>query len=246
MPSLISSCESWIHMSDKTIKILEDLQLSLYRKLLDVPKSCPSPILLWEFGSKSIKFRIIERKLNFIHHLLNLSPETLANQILTIQINKNIPGLVSECKSYIKHLKLQDIFQNKIPIKQWKLMVKEAVRDANIRELKIKMSLYKKLKHLDLTNDTFGMKSYLKNLNLMNVRILFRYRTKMIKNVKMNFSSDPINIATCWTCQCGQIDTNEHLLSCDLYTIIRQNIIFDSDSNLCDYLWKSTRARAKT
>ena len=77
-------------------KILEEIQASVYRKLLDVPKSCPSPSLIWDFGSKLMKYRIMERKLNFLHHLLNLSPESLAHQILKIQIENQSEGLVSE------------------------------------------------------------------------------------------------------------------------------------------------------
>ena len=245
LPSLISNCESWTPLSEKTLKILEEIQYSMFRKLLGVPKSCPAPSLLWEFGAKLMKYRIIERKLNFLHHLFNLSPDSLANQVLHIQITNETPGLVQECNTVIKNLGLPNLFDNNFSAKQWKSIVKRAVNEANDKEIKTKLSSQSKFQHSVMISENFGMKPYLKNLNLQDVRIKFRFRTKMLKFVKMNFSSDPFYIKACWKCECGQIDTNEHIIRCQLYEELREDKKLDSDKDLCDYLIKVTMIRSK-
>ena len=245
LPSLISNCESWTPLSEKTLKILEEVQYSMFRKLLGVPKSCPAQSLVWEFGAKLIKYRIIERKLNFLHHLLNLSQDSLAKQILNVQIANDTPGLVQECKKEIKKLGLPNIFDNNYSAKQWKSTVKKAVSKANENEIRTKLSTYRKFRYSDMIGEKFGMKPYLRNLNLQDIRIKFRYRTKMLKHVKMNFSSDPIYVKACWRCECGQIDTNEHILRCLKYEELREDKNLNDDNDLCDYLTKVTLIRSK-
>jgi hypothetical protein len=41
IPSLLINCENWIQISDDSIEKLEDLQNTLYRMLLSVPRSIP-------------------------------------------------------------------------------------------------------------------------------------------------------------------------------------------------------------
>ena len=96
-----------------------------------------------------------------------------------------------------------------------------------------------------MIGEKFGMKPYLRNLNLQDIRIKFRYRTKMLKHVKMNFSSDPIYVKACWRCECGQIDTNEHILRCLKYEELREDKNLNDDNDLCDYLTKVTLLRSK-
>ena len=53
LPSLLNNCQSWTKISDTSIKMLDDLQDSMYRILLKVPKACPKAALCWEMGGHS-------------------------------------------------------------------------------------------------------------------------------------------------------------------------------------------------
>ena len=44
-----------------------------------------------------MKFRIKQKKSEFLWHLLDLEEGALAKEILNVQILYNMPGLVSEC-----------------------------------------------------------------------------------------------------------------------------------------------------
>ena len=50
LPSLLNNCQTWINISEDSFKLLEDLQNTMYRTLLSVPRSCPIPSLCWDMG----------------------------------------------------------------------------------------------------------------------------------------------------------------------------------------------------
>ena len=72
LPSLLNNCQTWINISDESIKILEDLQNTMYRTLLSVPRTCPIPALCWDMGALQMRLRIKQKKLEFLWHLNNL------------------------------------------------------------------------------------------------------------------------------------------------------------------------------
>ena len=71
IPSLLNNSESWVSMDVKHISKLDDLQLMMYRTLLRVPASTPKPALVWDMGGTIMKFRIMEKKLIFVKHILS-------------------------------------------------------------------------------------------------------------------------------------------------------------------------------
>ena len=129
---------------------LDELQNTLYRMLLSVPKSTPVPSLAWDLGGVKMKFRIILKKLLFIHHLASLEDETLAKHVLTVQDHHDLPGLVSECKGYFKDYQLPNILKQKMTRNKWKGLVKKAIQTANAKELKSDMESYRTLENSEL------------------------------------------------------------------------------------------------
>ena len=124
LPSLLNNCQTWVNISEDSLKLLEDLQNLMYRTILDVPRTCPIPALCWDLGGVLMKLRIEQKKLEFLWHLLNLDEGTLAREIFNVQITHSMPGLVSECKGLIKELALPDIFNEKLLKTQWKKLSK--------------------------------------------------------------------------------------------------------------------------
>ena len=72
IPILTNNAECWLDISSKTIQELEKLQLMFYRCLLSVGSGCPIPSLYWETGGIMMKYRIIKKKLLFLHHVTTL------------------------------------------------------------------------------------------------------------------------------------------------------------------------------
>ena len=123
-----------------------ELQNTLNRMPKNTPVAVPS--LAWVLGGVKRKFRIILKKLLFIHHLASLEDETLAKQVLTVQDHHDLPGMVSECKGYFKEYQLTNILKQKMTKNKWKDLVKRAIQTANANELKSDM--FRKLENSEL------------------------------------------------------------------------------------------------
>ena len=92
--------------------------------------------MLWELGGVKMKFRIMGKKLNFLHHILTIDKSSLASQICNIQLKLKLPGLLTECQSFIEELKSPNILEMKMKRNKWKELVKRAILAANVTELK--------------------------------------------------------------------------------------------------------------
>ena len=101
IPRLLNNAESWADVSATTIQELEKLQLKFYRCLMAVGSGCPIPSLYWETGGLMMKWRIIEKKLLFLHHVATLPEGSLAKEILDVQTNLSLPGLAQECQEWL-------------------------------------------------------------------------------------------------------------------------------------------------
>ena len=238
LPSLLNNCQTWVNISEESYKLLEDLQNTMYRTLLNVPKTCPIPSLCWDMGGTKMKLRIKQKKLEFIWHLCHLNDEALAKEILMIQKTHSMPGLVRECQEWIEEFSLPDIFKTEMTKLQWKKIVKAKIKQQNERELRLKMMSLEKLKVNELMTEEFGIKPYVKKLTVYEARNIFKMRSSMMMNVKMNYMSDAKNVASMWLCSSCQtsIDSMGHVLWCPSYQHLRADKDMKDDKDLASYL----------
>ena len=145
---LIYNSETWMELNEKTVKKLENLQNILLRCLLSVPNSTPIAALNWDTGLISVEYRVFQKKLNFLHHLVNLDKNSLANEIFCIQKENNLPGFVKECRKLLDLFSLPNIIEDDCPFSklQWKRLIKEAIYKKYEESLKFKVKDYSKLK----------------------------------------------------------------------------------------------------
>ena len=129
LPALIYNADTWYEMNTKTIKRLENLQNIFMRCMLSVPNSTPMAALNWDCGFLSVEFSINQKKLIFLHYLVNLDKSALASEIFTIQKENNLPGFVSEGRHLIDMFSLPNIIDDNTEFTkyQWKRLVKSAV-----------------------------------------------------------------------------------------------------------------------
>ena len=160
------------------------------------------PMLYVDFGILKMKNRIIQRKLNLLHHLVNLPDNTLAKEILNAQITFKFPGLFEECMRYIKDLSLPDITIQKIDKNSWKNQVKSAIKELNKKE--VKKELEGSRKGEEFIDEEYGTKEYFRTLSLHVARTIFKKGSKMTQHVKMNFPSDEHYRIDLWKCDSCQ------------------------------------------
>ena len=99
------------------------------------------------------------------------------------------------------------------------------------------MSL-EKLKVSAIMTEEFGVKPYVKNLTVYEARNIFKMRSSMMMNVKMNYMSDAKNVASMWLCSSCQtsIDSMGHVLWCPSYQHLRADKDMKDDKDLASYL----------
>ena len=113
--------------------------------------------------------------------------------------------------------------------------MKEAVALECEKELKSEFT--NKLKSGPMVKENFNKKEYIDNLIPVNAREMFKFRSKMF-NVKFNYKSDPKHSNDLWKCSSCQtsIETQDHVLWCPSYSILREEKDISNDKDLTDYL----------
>ena len=78
--------------------------------------------LNWDCGMWSVEYRVIQKKLLFIHYLVHLDEENLAKEIFCTQKEFSLPGFVKEGRDLLNYFNLPTIVYNGIAVSklQWK------------------------------------------------------------------------------------------------------------------------------
>ena len=95
-------------------------------------------------------------------------------------------------------------------------------------------------------HELFERKEYFKQLTLNDAQINFKYRSKML-DVKMNYKSDKKHMAELWkfsSCETS-IESQDHVMWCPAYVVLRVGKSIDNDQDLIDYLKKVMIVRDK-
>ena len=99
----------------------------------------------------------------------------------------------------------------------------------------------------EFAQESFELKSYFKTLNLQEARNIFKFRCKMTQYVKRNFSNDKMYRQSLWQCASCKtsIDTQSHMLWCESYRELRENLHLDNNKDLANYIAKILKIREK-
>ena len=168
-----------------------------------------------------------------------------ACSVSTVAERAGDPGLIQKYQTLCSELKLPNPKQ--VSKLSWKRIVKKAVTEANrMNLLEIIQTRYEKLNYDDLKEETYEVKEYLKTMNLYDVRMKFAIRSKMVKKVAFNYSSDPKYSSQLWHCtHCDRMDSQTHILSCDSYQYLRSGKDLSSDKDLVTYFREVISLREK-
>ena len=237
LPTLLYNADTWLEIDDKTVGRLESLQKTLMRCLLAVPKSTPCAALNWDTGLVSMEYRVFRKKLLFLYHLRYMDESSLANEIFTLQKNYNLPGAVNEGRLLLEKFSLPNIIDEDhiITQLQWKKHVKTAVNHYYEKELKGQITDSSKLQNGPMVGEEFEEKSYLTEMSMSDARTLFRIRSRT-NDFKMNQQNRKDFAHNLWKCsECGNVDTQSHILWCPYFASLREGKSLESDLDLVKY-----------
>ena len=252
IPTMLINSETWDEVDKDTMKKMNDLQNTMLRYLLQTPRTTPLPALCWDFGTLPIQFRVSQKKLNFMKHIVNLGPETLANEVYKIQKEQGFPGLVTEVTNLTKDLNLPNITDTKTnkewSKESWKTLVKKEILNKceNYLKEEVTKNNLKKLIKSPMMSEHFQTQEYIKTMNVTEARLNFKMRSHML-NVKFNYSHDKNHSKDLWKCDSCEtsIDTQSHILWCPSYSDLRIGKNIDDDSDLIEYIKKVMSVREK-
>ena len=114
----------------------------------------------------------------------------------------------------------------------------------NRDELLDKVNTYKKLSYEDLSQEKFEKKSYFSELDLENVRMKFKIRSRVVPTIRKNFPSKYRNRSlTCQSCKSMHDpfsippeDSQSHLiLECPAFVNFREGKNMENDLHLAQY-----------
>ena len=250
IPSLLYNAETWQDIARKTVEELETIQLTFLRSLLGVGSGCPTVLLYSETGTLLMEYRILQKKLLFLHHLHNLPESSLASEVLAVQTEQGLPGIVDECHDFLAKFEIYDLTQ--YSKYQFKRIVKQKIKELNKSKLLdiAKSKQYKKVNFNDLSCNDFKLKQYFKSLNIADSKLRFKIESQMVPSVKVNFQSDKKYAKELWACdscllpgEIGFRDTQQHIKVCRAFESLREGRDLTKDAELVAYFKEVMKAR---
>ena len=218
VPSLLHGAGTWVGSSEETDTLCDELQLTYWRAVFQVPKGTPKVMLTAETLSMKMKQRIWLMKLQLAKKILS-QEKSLAKAIYQEQLERNWPGLSIEVREICKAVGLDDI--NKKDIK--KEAMEEAIFFHNYKEMKQDLQGYKKLE--DVKDNGFTkIPEYMEEKSLEKSRMSFRIKSKMVQSIKMNFKASNKGNLTCEKCEAGIDETQCHAMMCDGWKTQREGL----------------------
>ena len=203
-----------------------------------------------------MKYRILQKKLLFLHHVATLPDEALAKEVFQVQEELNLPGLIQDCKDFLIRGGITNL--SSYSKFQWKNLVKAEINKLNKNDILEKMRGYKKISYHEFAKQPFQLQAYMKTLNIAQARLRFKLKTSMTPTVRMNFPSDVEFSDQLWTCtgcsdvpdrSCGVIgrrDTETHIIVCPGYDDLQQDMNLDEDRDLVKYFSMVIKRRLDT
>ena len=179
---LFFNSESWTCISKKSFKSLLEFFCKFFRCLYRIGAGAPIPNFFWLAGFFTPENQVLQRKLNFFHHLANLSEDSLAKEVFTIQKEKSHNGLVKELKEHT------DLLGEPTSVSKfaWKKKVLQYTKQKNKRDLIDMASKYKKIDSTKWEEEEFERKDFFHKMNLHSIRMMMRIKGGMVKTIRSN------------------------------------------------------------
>ena len=225
---LLTNCETWILNKSEKCK-LERIELKALKKILDVPKTTPTPAIWHVTGMLQTSVLIDKRQLLYLKNILNRESGDWIKKMFNSLQKDNI-GWTKQILSTLKEYKLDKPLEQikEMPNPTWKRIVTEATEKRNKEKL-LEMCMSRngekqKTKNLvsKLKNDNYVRRPYIQAQSRHQCRARIMAMYGMLdcgKNFKTGYRGE--------NCQsCNVLDDENHRINyCKKYRYIN---LFDS------------------
>ena len=207
IPSFLYNVEAYARLTKEEEKMLESVQGSILRALLEVPDSTPYLPLLLETGTWTMVGRIHYKRLMLLHHIMNSSEDRLIRKIIKVQEEEQRKGTwYEETSAIVSKYELESINVEETPKSTWKKAVKTKIKAAMEREIREGCSKLKKGRTIQ--QDCYKRKEYLDERSIEESKQITKMRLHMT-DVPCNYGQGEV----CWLCGVGGVNS-EHYFQC--------------------------------
>ena len=212
----LTNSEVWYPINTNQIDILEDIDLMLIRKLVKGHSKAPKEAYFMEAGLLPVRFVVMKRRMMYLHNLVTKSTSELIRNVYEVQKNIHTKhdwyNLVQENKAELNIMKTDDEISRMSQV-QFRVLVTKSVEKKAMDYLNTIALSHSKSKPL-IKQNLFREKYFLdERFSKSEIELLLALRTRMISDVKNNFSTRYGNNLACDLCHV-QICSQEHLLNC--------------------------------
>ena len=245
---MLTNAETWINVTEADLTKLTMPDTMLQRQLLSVSGNPSKMFMCLELGVIPVKYVIIEKRLNMLHHILNESTSSTMRQVYEVLKCDSRKG---DFYSLVKQdmLKLEINLEDKdirnYSEAQWKLFVKHAIKTSVFQYLSSENSKLENTKQIKF--EALKTSEYLldnRNTSLSKIIFSLRSKTYDIKTWQPWKYFDNL----CVICEL-KAETMEHFLTCESYGNIAQErnwkTIFESDIEIQFDIAKVVKRRQK-
>ena len=175
---------------------------------------------------------------------MKLDSNSLAKKVLIQETACSI-GLFEECRGIMTQWQVSINSLELYTKHEWKRLVSNNMKQKNLSDLLREMKQLKKINFQEISQETFEIKEYMRNLTYEEALLRFRIRSKVVKTIKTHFKNDKVFSEELWSCdRCSRLDTSDHLLyHCSKYDDLREGLSFDKDEDLVSFFRKVIERR---
>ena len=223
LSSLLNNCETWVSITEDTIKKLDSLQNLFVLVLLKLPHSTPRLALRAMTGMLGMGWRIWKEKLSLVAALRRLEDTTVAKEIFNDQLELGLPGLLIEAQEICKKIGIDDITRIEVSKEE----ISEALENHHLKVIKEEMGekqKYQKMKNEDLRKP----QKFFMEMNMEECAVAMRIKCFMVDcagNMRARYKGREI----CIKCRLqpgfegpGMRDTQDHIEICEGYRKLRE------------------------
>lgn len=214
---ILFGAEAWYGVTEKQIKVLEDVDLNYMRKLFNAHSKTAKEAFHLETGKLPVKFILINRRLMYWFHIISRDPNSLLYKFYSVQksspVRHDWVTQIDQDKELV-NLCLTDEEVIKMTKRKFKRIVKQKVISAALLHLNSVAETHSKSKNL--IKSELKCEKYIMDprFNTEEVQLLFQLRTRMFP-VKSNFKNKHGNNLSCVLCKIELCD-QAHQMSCHI------------------------------
>ena len=213
---MLTNAESWIKITQKDLEDLEKPDMMLLRKVLGTRANPSKCFMQLEMGVLPVKYVIMQRRMNFLHYILNQSTESMIYKVFETLKEDSRKGdfvALTNIDRVELHIPFNDTEIQEMAKKTWKELVKKKVKEKAFESLVEENSRKDKTRTVVFTK--LKMTQYLSENGRTSLsKLIFAVRSKTLDIKEWNSWSYSDNI--CIACK-KEVETMDHFMTCKTY-----------------------------